>query len=407
MTHPPRSSGALRFPPVATCLIALLITACDNPAEPIPGHGTVDDAPSQHALWREGTVTGWNEITDGLVLHAGLNAVRVARVYGLLSVSQHAAAVSVENFGANAAEIAVAYASADVLTHLFPGRTSDIDRHLRANLRAIPHTPGRTARFRAGKRIGHGVAAHVVDFADTDGSALEWDGENPRTPGGNPTHWEPAPGQTPVEPRWAEITPWHMSSAGQFRPPTPPAIGTAEFEAELDIVRYWFKNRGQREFDIITLWSGPPARRWNEIARQHIRAAGLDALSSARLLAAMNTGMQDAGINAWDCKFHYRVPRPPQVDPENTGAPNGLLPAHPAYTSGLSAFSGAASTVLADAFPDHTATFGQMADEAAMSRVYSNIHYRMDGEAGLAAGRNIGELALEQSDALAARFSVR
>jgi len=39
---------------------------------------------------------------------------------------------------------------------------------------------------------------------------------------------------------------------------------------------------------------------------------------------------------------------------------------------------------------------GAMAKEASMSRVYAGLHYRFDGEGGLAIGRSVARLALER-----------
>lgn len=92
-----------------------------------------------------------------------------------------------------------------------------------------------------------------------------------------------------------------------------------------------------------------------------------------------------------------------------------LFPPFPEYTSGHSVQSGAAAQVLSDlfgynyAFTDHThahrtdidgsprsyANFFEMADEAAVSRVYGGIHYRDAIEVGLVQGKKIGQIIRE------------
>jgi membrane-associated phospholipid phosphatase len=51
---------------------------------------------------------------------------------------------------------------------------------------------------------------------------------------------------------------------------------------------------------------------------------------------------------------------------------------------------------LTDAFPSERAMLDALAQEASMSRVYGGIHYRFDGDAGLALGRAAATLALRR-----------
>ena len=84
-----------------------------------------------------------------------------------------------------------------------------------------------------------------------------------------------------------------------------------------------------------------------------------------------------------------------------------ITPPFPEYTSGHSAQSGAASTVLTSifgdsfAFDDEThvaeglpvrsfASFDAAAAEAAVSRLYGGIHFRFGNEKGLEQGRAVG-----------------
>ena len=63
----------------------------------------------------------------------------------------------------------------------------------------------------------------------------------------------------------------------------------------------------------------------------------------------------------------------------------------PAYTSGHSTFSNAASTVLSYLFPSQATYFDEQAKEASISRLYGAIHYRSDIEAGSDHGNRIGQ----------------
>ena len=88
-----------------------------------------------------------------------------------------------------------------------------------------------------------------------------------------------------------------------------------------------------------------------------------------------------------------------------------MSPPFPAYTSGHSTFSGAASAVLTAYFGADRAfattsddgavtrsfaSFAQAADEAGMSRVYGGIHYPSDNTSGLRCGRDLGAFVVKQ-----------
>lgn len=102
----------------------------------------------------------------------------------------------------------------------------------------------------------------------------------------------------------------------------------------------------------------------------------------------------DAGISCWDAKYHYHYPRPIQTIPgfkTIVGTPN-----FPSYTSGHSAFSAAAATVLSHLFPAETAKCEKWANEAAESRIYGGIHYRFDAEVGITQGKAVAEYTLDK-----------
>lgn len=105
--------------------------------------------------------------------------------------------------------------------------------------------------------------------------------------------------------------------------------------------------------------------------------------------------LMDAAIVCWDTKYYYFNPRPTQMDPNIktlTGVPN-----FPAYISGHSTFSGAASTILAHLNPEKAQIYKAMAQEASVSRMYAGIHFRSDCEIGLQVGNNIGNYAIARA----------
>jgi membrane-associated phospholipid phosphatase len=162
----------------------------------------------------------------------------------------------------------------------------------------------------------------------------------------------------------------------------------------------------QRE--IADFWAdGPgsvtPPGHWNQIALDLIRAYRLSGVSAARLLAVMNTVQADAFVACWDTKFAYWTERPVtaiqrELDP--SWVPYLATPPFPSYVSGHATTSGAASTVLARFFRREARRLRDLADEAAVSRLYAGIHFRRDNEAGLALGRKVAQLGLSHYEKL-------
>jgi hypothetical protein len=148
-------------------------------------------------------------------------------------------------------------------------------------------------------------------------------------------------------------------------------------------------------------------------------------LRNARLLAALNVAMADAGIGCWDAKYTYNYWRPitairetaddgnaaTTADP--TWTPLFATPAHPDYPSGHSCVSGAATTVLAGEFGERTRfdvtsdlmlgvtrsfrSFTEALEEVKNARIFSGIHFRTATEVGTTLGKQVAQYVLEHS----------
>jgi hypothetical protein len=87
-----------------------------------------------------------------------------------------------------------------------------------------------------------------------------------------------------------------------------------------------------------------PPGHWNDIAAEYVRDARMSEVRAARAFALLNMAMHDAAVACWRVKYKHFNPRPSQLDPSirtSIGLPN-----FPAYPSGHSTFSAAASGVL-------------------------------------------------------------
>ena len=144
---------------------------------------------------------------------------------------------------------------------------------------------------------------------------------------------------------------------------------------------------------MLNIWADgvgtyTPPGHWNAIAAEDFVKQNYSEVRWARNMALLNMTLMDAAIVCWDIKYHYFNARPSQVDPSIktlTGIPN-----FPSYVSGHSVFSGSAATILGYLIPANAAKYNELSNQAAMSRLVGGIHYRIDCEAGLTVGNNVG-----------------
>jgi len=262
----------------------------------------------------------------------------------------------------------------------------------------------------AGDSIGHTLSDIFIGRAKTDSMkyALIGDEEYQEIEsnadalwGSQWPHWEnlEVP-QRPIgiTPKFGHVVPWWMPNVEDVRPGPPPAIGSAEFNAADAQLKEYVNNLSREQEEIAFFWSDgvgtyTPPGHWNWLANQYIIQYRLSPLRTARVLAYLNTAMEDAGISCWDTKYYYMYPRPTQGDPSiNTLF---MIPNFPSYPSGHASFSSAASTVLSYFFPVDASTFNEWAKEASDSRKYARIHWSFDCDAGFQIGNQTGNYALD------------
>jgi hypothetical protein len=171
-------------------------------------------------------------------------------------------------------------------------------------------------------------------------------------------------------------------------------------DAQKNIALFWADGGG-----TVT----PPGHNVN-LATQTIRNKRLSLNEAAEVYAKVGIAVSDAFIACWKGKYKYNLMRPITYIQQNIDPSwSSLLatPPFPAYASGHATVSAAAAEVLSDLFgdkvqfADHTheelygirkfSSFHDAAEEAAVSRLYGGIHFRMDNEAGLEKGKRIGK----------------
>jgi hypothetical protein len=349
--------------------------------------GTASRAPGQAT--KPSVVTPWIELELNAIASHRLNPPRASRALAHASRAMYLAALVA---APPARDDAVAGAASIVLSYLFPDEAVRIDA-LTGEL-ADRDSPA----FRRGKVIGQLLVAR----AEHDGADAVWTGTPPDGPG----FWVPTPPAflyPPLEPLAGTWRAWNLETGSEFRPGPPPPYGSTLFLAEVNEVYAVSQTLTDEQKRVTDNWADgvgtvTPPGHWNLIAVDLARGAGRSTLGTAQLFAVLNTAQADAFIACWDAKYAYWSLRPVTairrlIDPSWLSYIS--TPPFPSYPSGHSTTSGAASTVLAAFFPSRAEQLADMAEEAAVSRLYGGIHYTTDNQVGLALGRRIGQVAIQ------------
>ena len=373
--------------------------------------------------WNQRTLDAIQADAASPLLATRALAMESIAVFGVLSAMDGVAGRGAPD-GISAAA-AVAAAAHRVLSYTFPTQKATFDAELAESLAGVPDGEGEAAAV----AFGDAVANAVLAWRAHDG----WDAVATYVGGTEPGEWRATePGySSALSPQWGSVKPFVLASGDQFRPAGPPDLGSAEYAAALEEVKrlgsVTSTERTAEQAEIALFWADgagtyTPPGHWNEIAADIAEREGIGAVASARMLAALNVALADAGIAAWDAKYAYGLWRPitairladtdgnmaTTADP--SWSPLLTTPNHPEYVSGHAAFSGAAAEVLTAFFgnvafsatsvtlPGVTRDFDSFADaaaEAGRSRIFGGIHYEFSNQDGMAMGRAIGEWVVD------------
>jgi hypothetical protein len=330
------------------------------------------------------------------------------------------------------------YALAGVHAFMTVGKALTFSQDRMDSLRGAVHERFRRSGVPAPvieRSIAHGerVAQHVLAWSKGDHFA-QTRGAPKYTVTEEPGRWIPTPPgyMDAVEPNWGTLRPFALDSGSQYRPEPPHPFDMTEgapFYLQAKEVYETGKKLTQEQRAIAAFWDcNPyvmhvrghamyatkkisPGGHWMGIVGVASRKAGADIMRSAEAYARTAIALADGFISVWDEKFRSNVIRPETVINsylDEGWQPLLQTPPFPEYTSGHSVISTAAATVLTDQFGDDFAytdsveieyglpprsfpSFRAAAAEAAISRLYGGIHYRMAIEQGVAQGRRVGE----------------
>ena len=260
-----------------------------------------------------------------------------------------------------------------------------------------------------------------------------------------------------IGPHWLKVTPFALSSASQFRPVPPKAVGTPEFAEQAQHVIDVQIGLTEKQKVIAEYWAdGPnselPPGHWGLFSQFVSNRDKNNNDKDVKMFFAVANAILDASIATWEAKRFYDYARPitairflknaQTIQGYGSGGPPagfGPIPGEawrtfqidtfptppfPEYTSGHSAFSAAGAEALkqftgSDNFgatylqtartlrADNKlpaadvmltwATFTEAANEAGISRIYGGIHFDDGNNAGLDLGRKIGAQAFTKA----------
>jgi hypothetical protein len=291
-----------------------------------------------------------------------------------------------------------------------------------------------------GIQLGQAAAAAILGRRANDGSDTPLivtgfpqgtsPGEHRYSPGFN---FEFAPG-------WANVTPFVLERAAQFRSDPPYKVRSKKYAADLNEIKLLGGNgtttpseRTPEQTEIGLFWVESSPLAWNRLARTVSASQGLDLWENARLFGLLNMAMADGYIGSWETKYHYLFWRPVvairEADNDGNPATGGdpawtplvTTPPLPDYDSAHSVEGGAAAEVLRQFFGTddisfsacslslldadtrcgetgeiwrHFSSFTQAATENAESRILIGFHFRDAVEKGVRHGRKIGNRAV-------------
>ncbi len=298
--------------------------------------------------------------------------------------------------------------------------------------------------FLASKDYGLKVSEHIADWMKKDNYAQTRTMPKFTVDADNPSRWQPTPPayMDGIEPHWNKIRPFALDSASQFIPVPPPPFSMEKgstfynevkevYDISLEITekgdesdelataKFWDCNpyvsvtRGHLMFATKKI---TPGAHWMGIAKIACRKTNADFDKTIYAHTRTSLGIADAFISCWDEKYRSNLIRPETLINQyidDNWKPVLQTPPFPEYVSGHSVVSGAASTILTDIFGDNFAfeddteipyglpvrsftSFNQAADEAALSRMYGGIHYRVAIEVGIKQGRDLGDFVTEK-----------
>jgi hypothetical protein len=406
--------AANRMPMVASCVLLAAL----GRAAPLTGHPEPNDG---------NVVTDWNAVAQNAIVTVAAQPIQRSQLWmTLVHVAIYDAVTSItgeyEQFKVTPAHLrpasrdaAAIAAGHGVLVRLLPSQQAALDAARERSLAAIRDG----AKKDNGIAIGEEVASRLLEIHDGVIPTLTY------TPGTGPGVWQPTPPAfaNALLPGFAQITPFALASASQFRPGPPPSLSSSVWTRDYNEVKAFGVATGSlrtpEQTEIGRFYTEHAVAQYNRAFRRYVIENDLNVQQTARFFAMANTAILDSQIACWDAKFHYNFWRPvtairagdtdgnPATDPDPAWIGLAVTPAHPEYPAAHGCWTSAAATILedfngtkvVDFVLDSTVTgtthvFENTDDlraEIINARVYGGMHYRNSVEVGARMGEQVAD----------------
>lgn len=359
----------------------------------------------------------WTKQTLQLVVKYQQNPLRASRVLAYVHVGLNDAWTLAASSNQSretsvlylhCAEIAAHRAACLLLEHFYPNETSGQFAAQFSAIESIGETlPAPLKKW--AHDAGGVVAQNLISRSLRDGAGRAWPVKN--RPEAFPGIWQaafPLYAVNPTEGFAGNWRPWVEPNPLRYIPPTVPRPGTPQYKKETEEVFLVSKNLTNSQKSSADRWhleagSVTPAGVWVGICLEQLRKNRLlaDGLANhdetALALSVLSTvcvAMHDAFIACWKIKFRDWSERPITAirrTLDNNFAPLLVTPGFPSYVSGHATISAAGASVLAGFWPEQEQVFKALAQDAADSRLWGGIHFRIDNEEGLKLGTSVGK----------------
>ena len=377
---------------------------------------------------RANVITDWDE--KALAVVAPMPPYNAQRLIGMVHLAMFDAVNSIERRyrpylvelkaePTTSKEAAAAAAAATILATLDPKTASDMKTALATYLASIPDGKDKLN----GVELGEAVAVRIFGARINDGSE-EPDAYRPRT---TPGVYVPTP--ITAGSMWPNMKPFAMIKGSQFRPDPPIALNSNEWAADFNEVKdYGGKTstkRSAQQTEIARFWLMTGPRAYHPLVRELVTTKGMSVVDSARFMALVTVGLNDALIAVFDAKYHYNFWRPitairngdidenPATDREATWQPIDNTPMHPEYPCAHCILSGSVAGVVkavlgGEDIPEVAMTsttapgvthrwtnLTAFTEEVANARIWAGFHYRFSTRVGTNMGHQIGEYVVK------------
>jgi hypothetical protein len=312
----------------------------------------------------------------------------------------------------DAAVIAAAHA---VLLRLLPSQQAILDAARDRSLAAIRDGTKKDN----GIAIGEEVASRLLEIHDGTIPTVTY------TRGAGPGVWRPTPPAfaNALLPGFAQITPFALASASQFRPGPPPELSSGVWARDYNEVKGFGVATGSlrtpEQTEIGQFYTEHAVTQYSRAFRRYAIENALNLQQTARFFAMANTAILDSQIACWDAKFYYNFWRPvtairagdtdgnPATDPDPTWIGLAATPPHPEYPAAHGCWTSATATILEDFNGTNAVHFvldsevtgtthvfentDDLRAEIINARVYGGMHYRNSVEVGARIGEQVAD----------------